>query len=724
MTSIFASLNTALRALNTMQKAIQTTGHNISNAATPGYSRQKVIFSATDPYTAPAINNKVGAGQVGTGVGAVAIQRYRSDFLDSQIQTETWNLNGWEVRQDALQQAQVVLNEPSDSGLNTGLNEFWASWQSLAATPDSAAARAHVAETAAGLTAALREGHEQLNDLRLDLNDRVRMQVQQVNDLAYRIADYNQKIAHVESIGQQANDMRDERTLIIKELSSVLNVTVGENENGSTMVSMGGKLLVMDFRVNELAAEPDGTNELLNKVVWANTGDAVEVKGVSLEGGMTALAEERLAGTLGGTLISRDLIVTEQMNNLDEIANALIGAVNGVHQSGYGLNNLTGGSMTATTIPGTVDGFAQTSGPWDGLTGLPAGDFSVEVRDNGGTLQFQLTDGSGNPIAINNASLPDPVPPAIADPAVDITTGWQDFNLVAGTTFDTGRGVEITFGALDPNAITSETIGSNVAGFATGGVAQGMTELPDGRYYVEVNASEQFRLVDNTGTPVGVYDIGAGNGALTTGWQPIPDATDAYTFDTARGLTVQFDAALPHTPKTYGGTPPPESAVYDAWGNQTGTAANGAAQVSLGNFFSGSGARDIDLSDYIKADYNRIATAAGPDSPGDGSVALDIYQLSSAAVLNNGTTNISDFYTVLIGKLGQDGQQASIMTENHAMMVNHLENRQEEVAGVSMDEETTYLLQYQRTYQAAARVMTTVDEMLEKVINGMGLVGR
>ncbi len=64
------------------------------------------------------------------------------------------------------------------------------------------------------------------------------------------------------------------------------------------------------------------------------------------------------------------------------------------------------------------------------------------------------------------------------------------------------------------------------------------------------------------------------------------------------------------------------------------------------------------------------------------------------------------------------------MTANHEMLVNHLESRQEEVSGVSLDEETTYLMQYQRTYQAATRIMTTIDEMLEKVINGMGLVGR
>ncbi len=404
-----------------------------------------MIFSASDPYTLPSVFSQVGAGQVGTGVGASEIQRYRYDFLDTQIQSETWNLNGWEIRQDVLQQVQVVLNEPSDTGLNAHLNDFWASWQSLAATPDSAAARAHVAETTAAITAGLRESYAQLDSLRLDLNDRVRMQVQQVNDLAHSIADYNQKIAHVESVGQQANDLRDARTLALKSLSEILNVTIGENENGSSTVSMGGKLLVMDSHVNEIEVQTDPTNDMLNKVVWANTGDAISVKGVEIEGEMSEQAIDRLAGTLGGTLISRDLILPEYMDNRDEIANSLIGSVNGLHQTGYGLNDEPGGTLTATPVPGTVDDITQTAAPWDGLTGLPAGNIAVEIRDNGGTLEFRLTDSSGNPLAINDKTVSDPIPPAVADPATDITDAWQNFDLVDGTTFDTGRGIAITF---------------------------------------------------------------------------------------------------------------------------------------------------------------------------------------------------------------------------------------------------------------------------------------
>ena len=91
-----------------------------------------------------------------------------------------------------------------------------------------------------------------------------------------------------------------------------------------------------------------------------------------------------------------------------------------------------------------------------------------------------------------------------------------------------------------------------------------------------------------------------------------------------------------------------------------------------------------------------------------------IARLADAAVLGGGTTSIGDYYRVAVAELGQEAQQANVMANNHDLLVRHLEGRQEEISGVSLDEETVYMLQYQRTYQAAARMMTTVDEMLEK----------
>ncbi len=719
MTTIFGSLNTALRALQTMQRAVQTTSHNISNASTPGYSRQRVLFSTNDPYTAPTVLRDVSAGQVGTGVQASAIRRYRSGFLDSQIRNEMWTTKSWDVRLDTLRQIEVALNEPSETALNSQMSTFWASWQNLAATPDSAAARARVAETAGEIAASFRDTHRQLTDLQTDLDHRITGQVDTINGLAYRIAELNQKITYVDAVGQQPNDLRDERDKLLTDLSAMINVRVFETDNCAVTVSLGGKLLVMDHVVSELAAVPDDTNQLQNKVVWANTGKTVIVGQVRLEGGLSALAPERLGGKLGGALVARDLVIADKMTMLDEMANTLIGAVNGLHQTGYGLNNATGGAMTASPVPGTVDGFSLVV-PWAGQTGLAAGDFAVEIRDNNNVLEFRLVDAAGNPVAINDATTP--------DPDQTVTAGWQALSLVQGTTFDTGRGVAVDFGTATDHAVLTPNTNSNVTGFSTGGVLSNLTELTSGRYYVEVNGGNQFRVVMDDGAggtlPVDVLDAAAGNGSTTTGWQNI---TPSSTFDTGRGIAFTFGAGPAFT-ATYlndgGATPQPANIRYDARNVQVGSLNNGAATVAFGNFFSGFGAGSIALSDYISADFNRIATAAGPDSPGDGSVALQMYQLSQATLMNGGTATIQDYYRAEIGSLGQETRHADIMSENHSLLIDHLTTRQEEISGVSIDEESVYLVEYQRTYQAAARVMTTVDEMLEKVINGMGLVGR
>lgn len=723
MTSTFGSLNIPLGALRSMQRAIEVTGHNVSNAETTGYSRQKALLTAGDPYSVPAINRQT-LGQVGTGVIVEQIQRYRSNFLDSQIRQETLLQKGWEVRRDAFQQIEVAFNEPSDVGINHYLGEFWSAWSNLATSPDSVSARAEVAGSAASLSATMRDTYSQLNNLQGEQDDQVGMQVQQINDLAHQIADLNGTIRQVQGLGQQPNDLRDEREKLLAELSSIIDIDAFETDSGSMTVNLGGKWLISDQAVSELAAQDDPNNaqvgggQLLSQVIWADSGAAVQVNGITLAGGLTSLAADRLGGTLGGTLVARDLILTDKMNQLDELSNGLIGAVNGLHQTGYGLNGMAGGGVTsAATVPGTVNSFSSVA-PWSGQSGLADGTYYVEIRDNDDTLEFRLVDAAGQSVSIADA----------AAGGTTTTGDWQSFDGVDGTTFDTGRGLAISFAPLADHSLSSINTNTDVSDFTPSGVAQGTAELASDTYYVEVRGNSglfEFHLVDAGGNPVQIQDSAAGDGSLTDGWQAIPASN---SFDTGRGLTIEFSGG-PYDEAVRGGsaTPPPIPAAntgYTARGTQVGTRSNGAASASFNNFFSGTGGRDIALSSYITADYSRIATAATASAPGDGSIALEISQLQSALLLNDDAATIGNFYQLVVSELGQEARQAGTMMDNHKLLTQHLESRQAEIAGVSLDEEMVNLIAYQRTYQAAARVMTTVDEMLDKVVNGMGVVGR
>ena len=146
MRSTFMGLETSKRGLFTQQSALYTTGHNISNANTLGYSRQRVNMEATGGFPGVGLNAGTMPGFLGTGVQAGSIQRIRDGFVDHQYRQESNKLGYWDSKSNALSQMEDVLNEPSAYGLQKTLSEFWQSLQDLAVNPENGGARAVVVE--------------------------------------------------------------------------------------------------------------------------------------------------------------------------------------------------------------------------------------------------------------------------------------------------------------------------------------------------------------------------------------------------------------------------------------------------------------------------------------------------------------------------------------------------------------------------------------------------
>jgi flagellar hook-associated protein 1 FlgK len=156
--------------------------------------------------------------------------------------------------------------------------------------------------------------------------------------------------------------------------------------------------------------------------------------------------------------------------------------------------------------------------------------------------------------------------------------------------------------------------------------------------------------------------------------------------------------------------------------HQTGYGLNGSTGL---NFFTGTGADDIDLSDEIKADTDNIAAAQAANSPGDGRNAIVVADLSRTNVTIGGTTtSINEYYKSMVSELGVEITGATNLADNQDVLVQYLQRQKESISGVSVDEEAANLIKFQRAYQAAARVVTTCDENLDTIINGMGRVGR
>ncbi|HPA54830.1 MAG TPA: flagellar hook-associated protein FlgK, partial [Bacillota bacterium] len=272
MRTTFGSFNIATSGLFASQRSLDTTSHNISNANTDGYSRQISKQRATMPtYGDPT-------GVVGTGVETYDIIRMRSSYLDTKYWGQNKTYQEWNVKQTQLENLEGLFNEPSDTGIRIVMDEFFTALEELSKQPGDSTCRVNVVEKANMLTTTInRNGHELVNSIR-DVNFSIKNKVSQVNSLTEQIANLNKHIFSFELGGNKANDLRDQRTLLLDELSSIINITViempGPNNNNYMDVKVGGITLIDHIHFNKLATE-DETKEVsdlgggkISKVVW------------------------------------------------------------------------------------------------------------------------------------------------------------------------------------------------------------------------------------------------------------------------------------------------------------------------------------------------------------------------------------------------------------------------------------------------------------------------
>lgn len=295
MRSTFHTLETAKRSLFTQQSAINTVGNNIANANTKGYSRQVVNMVAARPIEAYGLMRSNTPGQLGTGVEFTSIERVRTTFLDDQFRNQNKYLGSWSVQSDTLDKLEAIVNEPGDTGIRKVIENFWNSWSDLSKDPDNVTGRKIVRENALALVDTFNQTSRQLTDLSGDLTENISVKATQMNTMIDTIASLNTEIRRIEGLGDQANDLRDQRDLLTDQLSEIVNIQVVENEQGYN-ITMGGTALV---------AGPTGTPV---------TADILTAAAAS--GALTG-------GEVYGMVVSRDRYVKEYQQQLDSLANTL-----------------------------------------------------------------------------------------------------------------------------------------------------------------------------------------------------------------------------------------------------------------------------------------------------------------------------------------------------------------------------------------------------------------
>lgn len=360
MASTFHGIETARRGLTTQMTAINTVGHNISNAETEGYSRQRVNMSAAEAYDPYGMNRTTAAGQLGEGVEATSITRIRENYLDSQYRDQNALNGSWTIQADTLSQLEDIINEPSEEGLSTAVQNFFKSWSDLANNPESESNRTIVAEYAQALTDIFNQMSKQVTDLQTNLTDQIDTAVTEANSILTSIASLNKQISKLETNGNDANDLRDQRDLLTDQLSRMANVTVTEASNGYS-ITMGNTTLVSGETASTV------TSSTFTSAYSGGTLTSGEIYGMiqSRDG----ILGDYLSSldTLASTLANGDIDVTlpagssYQGSTLTADTTVTVKGINGLHQLGYTLDEpaasgvsiftaSSGSTITAATI--------------------------------------------------------------------------------------------------------------------------------------------------------------------------------------------------------------------------------------------------------------------------------------------------------------------------------------------------------------------------------------
>lgn len=359
MADLFSSLNAAVRALEAQQVGLSVTGQNIANANSPGYTRRTLTISPIPPYE---------TWSAGGGATVTGLHAQRDYIVERRLRLEVSAQMRQETLVSTLGSIETALGQ-AGSSIDADLAAFFDTFATLAESPSSAVARNAVRDQASTLAASFRNLSNSLEVVRHDADRQINSVVDDINSLVARIASLNDTIAT--SGHEKSLSSKDEQARLVQELSSLLDMTVLQREDGGVDLSTGGgRPLVVgntSYTIDRTTTGPSGYLDL------------------SI-GGYSILSEVQ-SGRLGGLLEARDTIIPGYAAQLDELAFALAEEVNGLHTAGYDLQGNGGVDFFTFSQPLTGSSGAaaalQLNAAIDANTSLIAAAGISEPGDNG-----------------------------------------------------------------------------------------------------------------------------------------------------------------------------------------------------------------------------------------------------------------------------------------------------------------------------------------------------
>ena len=326
MGSTFSGIELGKRSIMAHTDAITTAGHNISNANTEGYSRQRVQLKEFDPLYKPDLERAERAGMIGQGMDSQSINRVRDELLDQRITEQQHSESYWETRSKYYTMIEQIYNEPDDVSIRSNMDKFWEGWQELSVHPESQAARQAVVTRGESLADSIKTKWEALMGVGNLINGDIEATVKQVNDYTRQIAALNAEIVRSRGMGDNPNDLLDRRDLLVDKLSKIINVTSDRRDSDEFMVHLDGHVLVQGGIARGFELETVVDNNGYDKLVWKDTGNNAVIKG----------------GTLGALIELRDVDIRSEVQSLNTMTMNFSDLVNDIHRNGYGANNVTG----------------------------------------------------------------------------------------------------------------------------------------------------------------------------------------------------------------------------------------------------------------------------------------------------------------------------------------------------------------------------------------------
>jgi len=380
MPGLFGLIDIGLSALWAHRNALEVRAQNLSNVDTPGYSRQEAILSTNPPIPPAGTAEEIIGGQYGTGVQVTSIYRARESFLGIQARTCGGRLGRFSTTSDALRQVESVLAPGPGEDISALLDRFWDAWESVANRPEEVGLRTTLRDTGQVVADTFRDHVERLNAARLTLDQGIRTRVEEVNTLTSQMAEYNRQISVAQAEGRSPNDLLDSRDLLLDRLAVLTGAMPANSEGGHLIVYLDGRPLVEGATAHKLTVTAGAAGV---EIRTSYDGAAVDIQ----------------KGEIGGLLYARDTAIPKYLSELDTLAGGLVVEVNARHETGYGLDGVTGRDffLAGTTagdmaldpaVVADVDAIASgaVDAPGDGTVALDIANLRTTPAIGGRTL--------------------------------------------------------------------------------------------------------------------------------------------------------------------------------------------------------------------------------------------------------------------------------------------------------------------------------------------------